>query len=47
MEKKESRKSQDIKNQTLETKNLFLALRAPKLKPIKPDKGIQGVRILN
>ena len=31
----------------LEIKNLFLELRAPKLKPIKPDKGIQGVSILN
>ena len=31
----------------VEVKNLFLELRAPKLKPIKPDKGIQGVRILN
>ena len=31
----------------LDIKNLFLELRAPKLKPIKPDKGIQGVRILN
>ena len=32
---------------TLDIKNLFLELRAPKLKPIKADKGIQGVRILN
>ena len=32
---------------TLDIKNLFLELSAPKLKPIKPDKGIQGVRILN
>ena len=31
----------------LEIKYLFLELRAPKLKPIKPDKGIQGVSILN
>ena len=31
----------------LEIKNLFLELRAPKLKPIKPDNGIQGVSILN
>ena len=31
----------------LDIKNLFLELRAPKLKPIKADKGIQGVRIFN
>ena len=27
---------------TLEIKNLFLELRAPKLKPIKPDKGYKA-----
>ena len=31
----------------LDMKNLFLELRAPKLKPIKADKGMQGVRIFN
>ena len=31
----------------LEIKNLFLEFRAPKLKPIKPDKGIQGESILS
>ncbi len=31
----------------LDTKNLFLELRAPKLKPMKPDKGMQGVSIFN
>ena len=31
----------------LEMKNLFLELRAPKLKPIKADNGMQGVRIFN
>jgi len=31
----------------VEVKNLFLEFRAPKLKPIKPDKGIQGVSIFN
>ena len=32
---------------TLDIKNLFLELSAPKLNPIKPDKGMQGVSILN
>ena len=32
---------------TLDMKNLFLEFKAPKLKPIKPERGIQGVRILN
>ena len=31
----------------LDIKNLFLEFRAPKLKPIKADKGIQGVKIFN
>ena len=31
----------------LDMKNLFLELRAPKLKPIKAERGIQGVRIFN
>ena len=31
----------------LDIKNLFLELRAPKLKPKKADKGMQGVRIFN
>ena len=28
----------------LDMKNLFLEFRAPKLKPIKPQRGIQGLR---
>jgi len=31
----------------LDEKNLFWEFKAPKLNPIKPDKGIQGVSILN
>ena len=31
----------------LDKKNFLLEFKAPKLKPRKPDKGIQGVRILN
>ena len=31
----------------LDMKNLFLEFKAPKLKPIKAERGIQGVRILN
>ena len=32
---------------TLDKKNLLLEFNAPKLKPIKPDKGIHGVSIFN
>ena len=31
----------------LDKKNFFREFKAPKLKPMKPDNGIQGVRILN
>ena len=31
----------------LEIKNFFREFKAPKLKPMNPDKGIQGVSILN
>ena len=31
----------------LDKKNLLLEFKAPKLKPMKPDKGMQGVSILN
>ena len=31
----------------LDKKNFFWEFKAPKLKPMKPDNGIQGVRILN
>ena len=31
----------------LDMKNLLRELRAPKLKPIKADKGMQGVKIFN
>ena len=31
----------------LDKKNFLLEFKAPKLKPMKPDKGIQGVRILS
>ena len=31
----------------LDKKNFLREFKAPKLKPMKPDKGIQGVSILN
>ena len=31
----------------LDMKNLFRELRAPKLKPMKADKGMQGLKIFN
>ncbi len=31
----------------LDKKNFLLEFKAPKLKPMKPDKGIQGVSSLN
>ena len=31
----------------LDKKNFFWEFKAPKLKPINPDKGIQGVNICN
>ena len=31
----------------LDMKNLFLEFRAPKLKPMKADKGMQGDNIFN
>ena len=31
----------------LDKKNLLREFKAPKLKPMKPDKGIQGVSIFN
>ena len=31
----------------LDMKNLFLEFKAPKLNPIKAERGIQGLRILN
>ena len=31
----------------LDKKNFLLEFKAPKLKPMNPDKGIQGVSIIN